>query len=427
MTLVEKINALKQEREVLHQANNDLLDRAGEETRSDTVEVTEEFNKRYADVEAMDGRIELLEKQEAQSRELELRDATPATPNREDRQVSSAGEWRSEFHSEFDRDPANEERSTPEYTAAFHAYISADTDSEARALQADLNASGGYTYTDEQFNARLIQDLDESVIVRRFATVETVSNADSLGFPSLDNDPADSAWTTELQTGDEDSTMDFGKRSLTPHPFAKRLKVSETLLRKSALGIERLVRERLGYKFAVTEEQAYMTGSGSQRPLGIFTASDNGIPTGRDDTTATAGTIVPDEIINLLYDNFTAAWLESDNLRFFLHRNTKKVLVKLKDGEGNYLWRNSLSSGEPNRLMDRPVHMSEYAPSGTGSGTYAMCVGNFQFYWIADALTFRLKRLNELYAETDQVGFIGRKETDGMPVLSTAFARLAYL
>ena len=30
----------------------------------------------------------------------------------------------------------------------------------------------------------------------------------------------------------------------------------------------------------------------------------------------------------------------------------------------------------------------------------------------------------ELYAETGQVGFIGRMESDGMPVLAEAFSRL---
>lgn len=35
-----------------------------------------------------------------------------------------------------------------------------------------------------------------------------------------------------------------------------------------------------------------------------------------------------------------------------------------------------------------------------------------------------LQRLDELYAATNQVGFIGRRELDAMPVLGEAFARL---
>ena len=35
-----------------------------------------------------------------------------------------------------------------------------------------------------------------------------------------------------------------------------------------------------------------------------------------------------------------------------------------------------------------------------------------------------LQRLDELYAATNQVGFIGRMELDGMPVLAEAFTRV---
>jgi HK97 family phage major capsid protein len=51
-------------------------------------------------------------------------------------------------------------------------------------------------------------------------------------------------------------------------------------------------------------------------------------------------------------------------------------------------------------------------------------IGNFQYYWIVDSLNLSIQRVNELYLETDQTGFIGRKETDGMPVLAEAFIHL---
>jgi len=35
-----------------------------------------------------------------------------------------------------------------------------------------------------------------------------------------------------------------------------------------------------------------------------------------------------------------------------------------------------------------------------------------------------VQRLTELYARTNQIGFIGRLKTDGMPVTEEAFARV---
>ena len=68
--------------------------------------------------------------------------------------------------------------------------------------------------------------------------------------------------------------------------------------------------------------------------------------------------------------------------------------------------------------------MSEYAPNTFTTGLYVGLLGDFSHYWIADALEMTVQRLVELYAGTNQTGFIGRLETDGAPVLEEAFARV---
>ena len=75
-------------------------------------------------------------------------------------------------------------------------------------------------------------------------------------------------------------------------------------------------------------------------------------------------------------------------------------------------------------LLGNPVHQSEYAPATFTTGLYVGILGDWSKYWIADSLAFEIQRLNELYAKTGQVGFIGEAELDGMPVLEEAFARV---
>jgi HK97 family phage major capsid protein len=58
------------------------------------------------------------------------------------------------------------------------------------------------------------------------------------------------------------------------------------------------------------------------------------------------------------------------------------------------------------------------------TGLYVGIVGDFSNYEIVDALDMQLQVLMELYAETNQNGYILRAETDGMPVLAEAFARV---
>lgn len=268
---------------------------------------------------------------------------------------------------------------------------------------------------------RLIQAIDDQVFIRQWATPNTVTQAQSLGVPTLAADPADADWTSELGTGNEDSSMSFGKRELKPNPLAKRIKVSNRLLRLTP-EVESLVILRLAYKFGITYEKAGMTGNGANQPLGVFTASADGISTSRDmstDNTATAFTT--DGLKNAKYALKGGYWPRA---RWLFHRDGVKLLAKLKDGDGRYMWQNSIQLGQPDMLDGIPLFTSEYVPNTFTTGLYVGILGDFSYYWIADALDFSIQRLNELYAATNQTGFIGRLESDGMPVLEEAFVRV---
>ena len=112
------------------------------------------------------------------------------------------------------------------------------------------------------------------------------------------------------------------------------------------------------------------------------------------------------------------------NARWIFHRSALKQIAKLQDDDDRYLWSPSLAGGEPDRLLNFPVYMSEYAPSTFTTGLYVGILGDFKYYHIVDSLEFSIQRLVELYAATNQIGFIGRMESDGMPVLEEAFARV---
>lgn len=294
---------------------------------------------------------------------------------------------------------------------------------ERRDLQADVPQIGGYITAPQEMMGGLLKFVDDLVFIRGVAKKFQLPTAESLGVPTLEADPADADWTSELGTGNRDTAMAFGKRALTPHPLAKRIKVSRTLLRKAVVGAENLVSERLAYKFAITEEKAFLTGSGAQQPLGVFTADNNGIPTSQDVSTDNTGTaITADGLINAKY-NLKAQYQNSPSCAWGFSRTAVRNIRKLKDGAGQYLWSPGLGD-TPSTILDTPYFMSEYVPSTFTTGLYVGIIGDWSFYWIVDALAMGLQRLDELYAETNQIGFIGRMEMDGMPVLAEAFTRV---
>ena len=313
-------------------------------------------------------------------------------------------------------------RAQDKYRQSFLGYLQSGR--QQLGLQVSKDPKGGYLAPVEFVN-QLITFLDNNVVMRQLATVlPPLSSAVSLGVPTWEADPADAEWTAEVPASDisEDDTAELGRRDFRPHLMTRLVKISQKLLRVGIIDPEQLLVQRLGYKFAVTEEQAYLTGDGEQKPLGVFVASTDGIPTTRDTTCACATAFTGDELIDCLYSlkegyQRNATWLVS--------REFVKRCRKLKDGQNQYLWQPGLAAGLPGTILDRPYVVSEYVPSTYTTGKYVAIVGDFKTgYWIADAYDMEVQRLDQLFALRNQVGVLARKETDGAPVLAEAFQRL---
>jgi HK97 family phage major capsid protein len=347
----------------------------------------------------------------------------------EDRQVAlrtirMRGEERNEMGLRIARDvPVYSDPAARAYFSQLRSRQVANGDFEFRAFQADSPTEGGYLSRGEQFVAQLIQAVDDAVFIRQAATVMQVNDGNtSLGVPTLDTDAEDTDWTVELDTGNEEDTIRFGKRSLTPHPLAKLVKISRELLRASALPAENIVLQRVAYKFGITQEKGFLTGTGAQQPLGVFTASNDGISTGRDVSTGNDATSI--QFDGLQEAKFTLKSQYWTRARWMFHRNAVKQIAKLKDGEGRYMWEPSVRAGVPDQLFSFPFDVNENAPSTFTSGQYVGILADWSYYWIADSLEMQMQRLVELYARANQIGFIGRLQTDGMPVLEEAFVRV---
>jgi HK97 family phage major capsid protein len=307
---------------------------------------------------------------------------------------------------------------------AFQNYLrdgSASSLQVFNALQQDNATQAGYLVAPQQFVNELIADLNNNLFFRSLAKITTLSGAQSLGYPKRKTRMNSAAWGTEIAAPTADTALDFGKKEFKPNPATAEILVSKTLIR-NAPNVDSIVRAEMAYNFGVLLETAYMTGNGANRPLGIFTASDDGIPTSRDVSTGNTATEIKfDGLINAKY-SLTEQYQRS--LQWIFHRDGVKQIAKLKDSDGQYIWQPSVASGVPDTLLGIPVRMSEYAPNTFTSQLYVGILGDFSNYWICDSLSMEMMALNELHARTNQVGYLGRLETDGMPTIEQAFARV---
>lgn len=440
----EKIKDLIEKRNRLVEQGRDVYDKAKKEGRSMTAEEKKNDDARFTEINDIADQIKRFERQLELERETAAAAVesgrAEAAQNKEQAEAAADADHRSRLLAHEARlsrlmsvaggksvrfsDRALEARSSKKYSDHHEAYLRGDMSlGELRALAADVAVSGGYLVMPLQMSMDLIKAIDDEVFIRRFATKHLVVNADGMGMASLDADPADSDWTAEIATGNDDNAMAVGRRELKPYPLAKRIKVSNKLIRTSAQSVETLVRARLAYKFGVTEEKAFLLGSGANQPLGVFTPSNDGIPTSRDVATGSATNFTFPGLYDAKYAMKGGYWNRSSTSWGF-HRDGLKLIAKLLDGQNRPLWEPSTQIGQPDRLLGLPLYMSEFFPNTFTTGQYVGMLADWSYYHIADSLNMSVQRLNELYAETNQVGFIGRQELDGQPVLAEAFVRI---
>jgi HK97 family phage major capsid protein len=275
---------------------------------------------------------------------------------------------------------------------------------------------------------RLVQD---AVFIRGYAKHDTVTSAESLGVITV-GDINDFDWTTELRTGSEETSNPFGRRDFFPKPCAKRFKISRKLLRMSTKP-EAEWNRLATYVRSRTEEKAFIYGTGANQPLGFNVENAAGVSSSRSVASGTANAIAADDIwkvVALLKGSYR------NGARWIFHRNTEARLRMLKDGNNNYIWSplgatsQGLVGGMAPTIAGFPYDLSEFMPDPAVSGnittgTLVMALCNYGMgYRIVDALNMEVQVLNELYAETNEIGYIYRFETDGAPDDEEAFARL---
>lgn len=301
-------------------------------------------------------------------------------------------------------------RATDEYHSAFwNAMRNKNSFEMQNALQIGTDSEGGYLAPDE-FERTLIESLQEENIFRSLAKIINTSSGDKKIPVSATKGTA--SWVDEegLIPESDDS---FGFTSIGAYKLATMIKVSEELLNDSFFNIQEYIAKEFARRIGAKEEEAFFIGDGTGKPTGIFHTT-GGAELGVTSASATAITL--DEVMDLFYSLKSPYRKKSI---FITNDATVKSIRKLKDSTGQYLWQPSVTAGEPDRILNRPVKTSVYVPT-IATGNKVMAFGDFNYYWIADRQGRSFQRLNELYAATGQVGFKATQRVDGKLILPEA-------
>lgn len=291
---------------------------------------------------------------------------------------------------------AADEEAYAAYAKAFPSYMRSRTEASMprdyqAAMQTGSDPDGGYLVP-VTYSSRIIKRVYETSNLRALATVESIGGKE-LEIPRDEGEFGFGGWVGETTAPSETSTSQLGVSKIFAHEMFAEPRVTQSMLEDAGLDIEAWVANKVGEKFARIEATAFFTGTGVNQPRGLLTYAA-GTNNGQIEqvTSGNATQITADKIFDLTFalkDFYTA------NARYLMKRTTVRDVMKLKDGQGNYLWQmGDIRAGQPATILGFSVERCEDMPT-VAAGSLPVAFGDFRAaYTIVDRLGITLLRDN---------------------------------
>lgn len=316
----------------------------------------------------------------------------------------------------------------PDYSANFNTYArngdvaveaslrSANATGERGAIQAALNegsnSEGGYLAPTE-WDRRIGQGLVAVSPLRRLAdirvtTVGAYSTLWKLTGPG-------SGWVGETASRPATVAPTFAQIVFGHGEIYANAYATQRILADSAIDLADWLSSEYDDEFGKQEAIAFLTGDGVNKPLGLLLYGTGG-PHAAVHPAGAIAVVASQSASGLTVDGLTdfAYGLPApyrQNAAWLMNSLTAAYLAKMKDGQGNLIWRESLAAGQPSTLLGRPVEIDENMPN-IAAGTTPIVFGDFRAgYVINDRQGTQI--LRDPYTNKPYVGFYATRRVGG--------------
>jgi HK97 family phage major capsid protein len=269
------------------------------------------------------------------------------------------------------------------------------------------NTGGGYTVPQGFYNE--LEDAEKAYGGMLDPGVSFIFDTDSgnaLPIPT-DNDTSNSGAILSENTQVSGQDVTFGSVTLGAYTYTSKIVlVSNQLLQDSAFNLDQFLAKKLGTRIARAINTHFTVGDGSSKPTGVVTASTLG-------ATGAAG-----EVAGIIFDDLIELEHSVDpayrkNARYMFADGTLKIIKKLKDSQGRYLWQPGLTvNKEPDTINGYVYTVNQDMPAVAASAK-SILFGDFSDYYIRRVTGAQVLRLTERYADYNQTGFVAFQRWDG--------------
>lgn len=266
---------------------------------------------------------------------------------------------------------------------------------EARGMTTSSGSDGGYAVP-LQIDEMVGRQVKEISPMRRVARVVQTYTQDYRALLSIRGEG--SGWIQE----DVNRSTTTAPQLISIEPKSAELfaypQVSAHLLDDASFDVTNFLSDHVSSEFAYQEGAAFVNGDGvTGKPKGFLRYDTS---TDGDDTrstnelqhlvTGSASAITGDSLIDLLY-SLQPSYRVGPGVAWMMASNTIASIRKLKDGEGNYLWRDGFGD-TPASLLGFPVVEANDMPA-ISNGNIPVAFGNWSLgYLIAERVGMRLVR-----------------------------------
>lgn len=297
---------------------------------------------------------------------------------------------------------------------------------ERKVLTISDDTTGGYLETPPDYVREIIKGV---TVLSPFRSVARVRNTSSNTIQVPKRTGQFSAIrVSEIGTKSERTGLAYGLEEMKMGEVYADVRISKQNIEDSAFNLQAEIASEIIEQFAVLEGTEFITGSGANDiPEGILTNADLKVEGTGCVHTASADTIVTDDLLNVQY-LLKEAYVK--NATWLMKRTVVGYIRKLKYATSNeYIWAPSIAGGVPATLLGSPVLECTDMPGLTGgalvTGEYPVAYGDFgKGYLIGERIGLEIQRLDELFALSSTIGFLARKRYNGQVVLSEAIKLL---
>lgn len=235
------------------------------------------------------------------------------------------------------------------------------------AMLKSLNESvleAGGALVPEDYMDEVIELLRAKTVVRSSGAVSIPMNRGSITMP-FQSAAATAAYVGELQNIPS-SQPSFGQLTLSAKKLVSLVPVSNDLMRDSSPSVDAVVRNDLIATMALREDIAFIRGNGaSNTPKGLRNWA---IPANVFAQTSAGPVPTLDEITNDLFQaitNLEQLNIPLANAGWLFTPRTKSGLMRLRDGNGNFVYRDEMLRGT---LLGFPYQTTTQIPNNLGGG-----------------------------------------------------------